>query len=791
MLEEQSARSVPIQSENGQPAPAVLDKPVDLNVTVDAPRPVLSDSAVDAHLAATTDQTRSVLFRGGVLENSLSQTFGSARESRPTFTHLSYEVASSLLQQTGILSHMQLRIEQLASGSSISQDQMRQWLTEELTNNPRARALLTRYQWTPAAIAEGMISILFRGQSPTLSFETEDGRLVFVVARVGEGSFGKVRLALSEGSDEPVVVKFMQRGDREKDMWLEAYVRAEREGSLHADAGSGGPVLLAAGKFSPSGKRREETEDTLEERLPYVMMKHRPGVTLGALIRAGGGRRFAPGFVKYLGLRIACAMCELHKSVVHRDTKPENIFLHDDLHTAKLLDYGSACPVHKQEGEQYTATGMIIGTPQYMPPQQLGRSKDAKPWFDVHALARCLYLMSTGEQFAAAHEVTSLFTSIGQEIPVTDLNERQKDRLKALAIEDKELAALLRDALYKQGMTATQFADRLLKMVHGKRYASLERYIEQPAEETGLGISPPAVPENHHPFPSAHGKTPEEAARNIYAALCEKFPSVPPLKPFTPRKPRGKELLYAAGGAVLTLAAGIALLVSGVLNRPGADDETKRREREPVSSLVKKDKPGPDTKVEAPAPLKPALSFRFKPGPNGGFDIRDKDDNILVIRKTKDMIVGYKDGQELFSFFPAEAAEIRALLKPVAPDTDASFIDRQWCTIFKPQVGKLLVDVKAGVIHIDPAKKPDFVGRESLRTKRGDGIRAFLKFPGTSPPPDDKPLVDEVKYANEKYYGPPKEKAADYRKQADILYRYLLGHLVKEEKIPKNENGKE
>jgi serine/threonine protein kinase len=81
---------------------------------------------------------------------------------------------------------------------------------------------------------------------------------------------------------------------------------------------------------------------------------------------------------------------------VHRDLKPDNIFLVDD-DVPKVLDFGIAKSLHgATESPALTATGAVIGTPGYMSPEQI-RGGTPQPSWDVWALAVVFYEMLCGE----------------------------------------------------------------------------------------------------------------------------------------------------------------------------------------------------------------------------------------------------------------------------------------------------------------------------------------------------------------------------------------------------------
>jgi eukaryotic-like serine/threonine-protein kinase len=94
---------------------------------------------------------------------------------------------------------------------------------------------------------------------------------------------------------------------------------------------------------------------------------------------------------------VASALDYAHRhGVVHRDIKPENILLHDG--QAFVADFGIALAASRSEGStRMTETGMSLGTPHYMSPEQAMGEREITPKADVYALGCVLYEMLTGE----------------------------------------------------------------------------------------------------------------------------------------------------------------------------------------------------------------------------------------------------------------------------------------------------------------------------------------------------------------------------------------------------------
>jgi serine/threonine-protein kinase len=94
--------------------------------------------------------------------------------------------------------------------------------------------------------------------------------------------------------------------------------------------------------------------------------------------------------------QVADALAYAHsKGVIHRDIKPENILL--DEHGAMVADFGIARAVSVAGGETLTKTGMAVGTPTYMSPEQAMGSKDVTPESDIYSLACVVYEMLAGQ----------------------------------------------------------------------------------------------------------------------------------------------------------------------------------------------------------------------------------------------------------------------------------------------------------------------------------------------------------------------------------------------------------
>ena len=128
------------------------------------------------------------------------------------------------------------------------------------------------------------------------------------------------------------------------------------------------------------------------EGLPYFSLEYVEGGTLAHKVKNEPlAPREAARIVGQLSAGIACAHLA---GIIHRDLKPTNVLMAKD-GTPKITDFGLAKRLEEDAGR--TASGAIMGTPNYMSPEQAeGRSKEVGPLADVYALGIVLYELLTG-----------------------------------------------------------------------------------------------------------------------------------------------------------------------------------------------------------------------------------------------------------------------------------------------------------------------------------------------------------------------------------------------------------
>jgi serine/threonine protein kinase/tetratricopeptide (TPR) repeat protein len=128
-----------------------------------------------------------------------------------------------------------------------------------------------------------------------------------------------------------------------------------------------------------------------EEGTHYITMEYVSGEDLKSMIRMMG--RLSPGQAVSIAKQVCEGLAEAHKiGVIHRDLKPQNIMI-DREGNARIMDFGIA---RSLKAKGITDGGIIIGTPEYMSPEQV-EGKEIDQLADVYALGVILFEMLTGK----------------------------------------------------------------------------------------------------------------------------------------------------------------------------------------------------------------------------------------------------------------------------------------------------------------------------------------------------------------------------------------------------------
>ena len=126
----------------------------------------------------------------------------------------------------------------------------------------------------------------------------------------------------------------------------------------------------------------------------FFVMEYLDGQTLDAYLNEGAG--LSPQQVIVLGLQLCEALAYAHsQNVIHRDVKPSNIFVLENLRL-KITDFGIAKVIDTDAS--LTKTEEMVGTPDYMPPEQILMAKDVDHRVDIYAAGVVLYELLSGQK---------------------------------------------------------------------------------------------------------------------------------------------------------------------------------------------------------------------------------------------------------------------------------------------------------------------------------------------------------------------------------------------------------
>jgi len=418
------------------------------------------------------------------------------------------------------------------------------------------------------------------GESPPLGTDPLISQLVAdryrVIRKLGEGGMGSVYLAEHVVIEKKLVLKVLAPELARREDLVARFLQEARSASRICHEN-----VIDISDFGQSA-----------DGYVYIAMEYLDGKDLGEVVRAEGALPWSR--TRDIVMQICRALRAAHdKGIVHRDMKPENIFLiqrEGRPEFVKILDFGIAKVMGLDpNGPRLTRTGMIFGTPEYMAPEQ-AEGKEADHRVDVYAVGCIAYHLMTGQTPFLAENFMAMLTKHLMEDPVPP-SVRRPD----LAITP-EMDALALRALEKDRDKRYQNMAEFLEAVstcRGPDKASGQRPVAGYTLEMGGAHAQAALKESK---PAERASDTEIVPRGWEEAAASEFGD-------RPSRPRSNQTLVLA---VVGVALGVAGALWFALSRGGTPPS------QPPAPVAVKVIPSP---VPAPTPAPASAAPAAAPAP--------------------------------------------------------------------------------------------------------------------------------------------------------------------------------
>jgi predicted Ser/Thr protein kinase len=341
---------------------------------------------------------------------------------------------------------------------------------------------------------------------------------------LGHGGMGMVLLGRDRALDRPVAIKVISPNIDVMERHRQRFLREAR-----IVANLRHPNIVAV---YTAGEAKG---------LLYFVMEYVPGESLRDLLTRA--RCCEAGPAQAILRDLAGALAFAHaRGIVHRDIKPENVLLDHDTGRAMLTDFGVAQALTPDREERLTGPGVVVGSPQYMSPEQAAGDRELDGRSDIYALGLVGYEMLAGEPAFSGPSLISVLTQQLTE-PPPPLASRAPDAQPVV------VDAIMR-ALAKEPNERWQDAADMARALSGESAAATATTTPAPPAEPA-GQQTPAEATAAPPVAPPFGRTP--------------VPEAPPRPPFVgpgrrePRAGRARRFASALASvsAVLLLAAPI------------------------------------------------------------------------------------------------------------------------------------------------------------------------------------------------------------------------------------------
>jgi serine/threonine-protein kinase len=220
-----------------------------------------------------------------------------------------------------------------------------------------------------------------------------------LLKKLGEGGMGSVYLAEDSVHNRQVALKILPPRHAGNAEFLKRFQReADAMGRLHHVN-----IVRAYSVGEDQGRH-------------FIAMEYCDGETLDKRIKREG--RIPHGKAMEITIQVARGLQYAHeRGLIHRDIKPANVIMTGDI--AKILDLGLSKNLEREDGSFLTQSGVALGTPHYISPEQARGEKDLDGRADIYSLGATLYHLVTGD--------TPFHGSSAFEVVTKHLNEQLPD----------------------------------------------------------------------------------------------------------------------------------------------------------------------------------------------------------------------------------------------------------------------------------------------------------------------------------------------------------------------------
>lgn len=331
----------------------------------------------------------------------------------------------------------------------------------------------------------------------------------YIIRRIGEGGMGIVYLARHQSLDRLAAVKFLGAHMVTDKAYIERFLNEAR----------------GAAKLNHPNIVAVYDAGSIGDSIFYFIMEYIEGKDLGTLLRE---RRVfqVPEAVGYVR-QAAAALGYAHKKrIIHRDIKPDNFMLTNE-GAIKVGDLGLAKWISDDDSGGMTQSGVVMGTPYYISPEQVRGSRDVDSRSDIYSLGATLHHMVTGH---IPYEGTSPAV-----IMAMHLNNPVPEPGRVNTALDPDICAIIKKMMAKKV---------------DERYQTMEEVDAVLAEyQSGKMRSAPFVPAGGVALPAAPATEPQQ------------LPTAPPERTLSPN------ILQSEPGAPVKIASiiGLSIIIAAVI----------------------------------------------------------------------------------------------------------------------------------------------------------------------------------------------------------------------------------